>query len=186
MKPWIEGSGGGGGAAQVFSDGTTIQGNGLSSNKLAVIPITSFSIGGVGQQVNVTSNKVQLWGFYLPAPITFSDITVNISNADGGNLYDIGIYDSSGNLLAHIGAQGLPNIGDQTFAVVGAPITIPQGKHIFAWTGNSGGAQFNTATGYYNWISNGSAVSSSGGVLPATITIPSITFDRTTPLFGLT
>ena len=170
----------------VHSDGTTIQGDGSTGNKLAIIPSTFFTMGGVGLTINATTNKVQLFGFELPTPVTLTHITVNISNADGSNLYDLGIYDASGNLLAHIGPQHLPNIGDQTFAVVGSPIALPQGKKLFAWTGNAGGAQFNCNQTCYNWLSDGSSVASTGGTLPSTITVPGSGFDRTTPLVGLT
>lgn len=141
-----------------------------------------FPWGGTISTATVGSltgaNQIQLSGFYLPDAVTFSNIVVSVQTADAGNNYDWGIYDSSGKLKAHVGAQSIAGTGVLDVAVVGGPITLQPGKYYFAFTGAATTAILCHAGGPATvefvtfLVRTESATVSVGGVLPALATMP--------------
>ncbi len=83
------------------------------NNGLTAPLATSFwSTGSTSVSFNSTSNKAQLWGFTVPYPITTTKVTVGIVAADtGACTYDIGILNTSGNIVAHIGNTSAATLG---------------------------------------------------------------------------
>lgn len=124
------------------------------------------------------ANKVQTTGFYLPNSVTFSNIVVIVATSDAGANYDWGIYNTSGSLLAHVGAHSVGATGVVDLAVVGAPITLVAGKYYFAFTGAAataritrpGGAASSLVLTFSDLTESGTA--STGGALPSTIVVP--------------
>jgi hypothetical protein len=150
------------------------------------------TVGPANSAVQLTgvANTIRVWGLYIPARVVFSNITVYVNTADAVNSYDFGLYNSGGNLVAHIGAQTLPATAVQSFAVVGAPITLAPGLYFFAGTGNATTAQIlqGDATGgpsfHYCFVASQGV--SAGGALPATIAAPAAALDRgNNPQFAL-
>jgi hypothetical protein len=73
---------------------------------------------------NGTALKAQLWGFYVNAPVTTTTARWFVVGADTANCtYDLGILNSSGNIVVHT--------GNQTAAALG--MTGASAFHSFAW-----------------------------------------------------
>jgi len=169
----VHGRGGaGGGLSSVTTDGT-LTGAGTIASPLGFVPGSGF----IGFQPHVSTafgmtgaNQIQLDGIWLPCPWILNSIWVYVGTADAGGLYDLGIYNYAGTRLGHIGAQAFPNTGFRSFAVVGAPITLPAGALLFAWAGNSTtlALAFNGNDGGVAYH-NANYAASVGGALPATI-----------------
>lgn len=139
--------------------------------------------------INPTANKLEVMGLGIGYQVQFSNIFINVDTADGAHLYDVGLYNSLGTLVADIGAQALPSTGIHSFAVVGAPVTINPGLYFFAFTGNSalaaikGQSNSNPAPLVYSYSpAYGASV---GGALPASITPPSEGGTSALLIFGL-
>jgi|SRR5215469_1349102 len=193
----VNNPGGGGGAATVQTDGVTIQGDGSTGSKIALkqvetdatltgagtlaspLQVASWPVSGYdayGLAANaralVTANKLQGMMFSLGYELSLSNITVYINAPDNANNNDIGLYNSAGTLVAHIGAQHIAGSAVQTFAVVGAPVTIPPGRYLFALTSAAGTFQLVGSGSIISQYYNDSFGTSSGGALPASITFP--------------
>lgn len=135
-------------------------------------------LGGTGVGLLSAANKIQMSGFVLSTAVTFGKIVLSVASLDAGNNYDWGIYDATGVLKAHIGAQTFPSSGVQTFTIVSGPVSLQPAQYFAAFTGNANTAQvsrpgiltslFGTVLGVTE-----SVTSSSGGVLPNTVTVPS-------------
>ena len=137
-----------------------------------------------------TSNVAKLYGaLYSGAnALTTTQVVYNVQTADNtSNTYDIGLYNSSGALVAHLGATAgtsfAPSTGWKTVNWA-ASATIKQGKYYLAITTNcttSCAVLIGSSTGVGFTFAGGISESvSSGGTLPATITIPSDVFTATT------
>lgn len=181
-------------------------GNGLtkSGSSLAVTTAVGYvfpSIAATATEfANGSANGSEIWdGEWLAAPVTWSHICINISTDDASNKYDVAIYNSSGTLLADIGAQSFSSTGYQCFGIIqnssctgsGAPSTCCTGSAtgtcpvsvttsgliFFETTGNSTTAQFYTNHNN-NLVSNlyraSAGATTSSGISPATITAPTI------------
>ena len=182
-----------------ITDGITLPGAGISSSKLALKAVqNSARLTGAGtvaspldvagwplsywqgvfrdhnQDISQSANTLSYTGFVLPAPVTFSNLSFGVQTADAANNSDVGLYDHTGALAAHIGAQLLAATGYVTIAVVGAPITIPPGIYFFAVTSAAANLKLyaDSAMPRYNAASSYGA--SVGGALPNSITPPAI------------
>jgi len=148
-------------------------GSGGGGGSPAGWPLTFFSYTnntGTGVTPNA-ANATTAIGFSLPFSLTFAHITCFILVADGANLYDFGIYNSAGTLVADIGAQHLPSTGLLTFATVQGSKTINAGLYLFGWTGNATTASLSgdASNGAFNWFFSTNVAASVGGGLPASI-----------------
>jgi hypothetical protein len=164
---------------QMFID---MPGSNVSSSASYAIPWLTSSTTGTAISFSSTANKAELWGVVLAFPLTTTQVTYYVSTADNtSNTYDIGVLNSSGNVVAHIG-----NTAGTTFASsVGwktlnwaAGATLQPGKYYLAITsscistcaqvygGSSAGFTFLGGSG-------GTSVSvTAGGTLNNGITIP--------------
>jgi hypothetical protein len=141
-----------------------------------------------------TANKAALWGVVLSCNLSTTQITYDVTTADNtANTYDIGIMNSAGTVVAHIGSTA----GTSFAASTGwktlnwtSSAQLPPGKYYAALTtscttacavlegGNSG-----AGLTYAGNISENVTV---GGTLPATITVPSDSYTATTiPTFSI-
>ena len=182
-------------AAGALANGmtATTQSAGDNSTKVATtafvaaaVTAASPSIAGFQTEPNTTGsmtlnqNKTNLTAYYLTGNLTTSGLWFYISGtADNtGNLYDIGIYNSAGTLLTHLGATAGTTFAPAANAWkrltwTGGPVTIPAGKIYVAVTTNAA-----TPASVGGWssvavYSSNSSFSSSGGALASSITPPS-------------
>lgn len=141
-------------------------------------PFTTYSNANPGvvfSNANAAANQIAVFPFVLPYALTITNISFWLQT--GGSTADIGIYNTSGTLLGHIGASAYTS-GVKTQAISGGAITIGPGLFLIAVTQN------NTTTQWYGPNSGGSpaalyiydtATTSSAGVLPSTITLTNTT-----------
>jgi hypothetical protein len=152
----------------------------------AAVTAASPSIAGFQTEPNTTGsmtlnqNKTNLTAYYLAGNLTTSGVWFYISGtADNtGNLYDIGIYNSTGTLLTHLGATAGTTFAPAANAWkrltwTGGPVTIPAGKIYVAITTNAA-----TPASVGGWsavavYSSNSSFTSTGGALASSITPPS-------------
>jgi hypothetical protein len=134
------------------------------------------------------ANKASLWGVVLDCTLATAQITYDVATADNtANTYDLGIVNSSGTVVTHIGAAAgttfAPSVGWKTLNWT-ASATLPPGKYYLAITssctsscavleGGSSGVGFTFA-------GNQAVSVTTGGTLPATITTPSDAYTATT------
>jgi len=137
-----------------------------------------------------SANVAKLYGVLYSgeAALTTTQVVYNVSTADNtANTYDIGLYNTAGTLVAHLGAKAgttfAPSTGWKTLSWA-ASATIKQGKYYLAITTNcttSCAVLIGSSTGVGFTFAGGISESvTSGGTLPATITIPSDSYTATT------
>lgn len=137
-----------------------------------------------------TTNVAKLYGVVYPAStaLVTTKVSYDVLTADtGSNTYDIGIVNSSGTVVAHIGptssATFAGTTGWKTLSWTGTA-TITRGKYYLAITtncttscaqiiGSSTGVGFTFAGAVQESVT-------SGGTLPGTITVPSDSYSATT------
>jgi hypothetical protein len=164
---------------QMFLD---MPGSNVSSSAGYSIPWLTTNTSGTAISFSSTANKVELWGVVLTFPLTTTQVTYDVSTADNtSNTYDIGVLNSSGNIVAHIGSTAgttfAPSTGYKTLSWT-ASATLQPGKYYLAITSNctSACAQIygGSAAGFtFLGGSSGTAESvTAGGTLNNGITIP--------------
>ncbi|MGH9503679.1 MAG: hypothetical protein ACRD20_12580 [Terriglobales bacterium] len=137
-----------------------------------------------------TANVAKLYGvvYGSATPLAMTQVTYNVQTADNtSNTYDIGLYSSSGVLLAHIGSTAgttfAPSPGWKNLNWTSAS-TLKQGKYYLAITtscASSCAALIGSSTGV--GLTFAGAVQESvtaGGTLPSSITIPADAYTATT------
>lgn len=213
---FVSGGGGSGGAATVQTDGVTIQGDGSAGNKIAIKAVqTDATLTGAGTVASplvvdhptgwpVTiwlpqgatggtnhsfpTNTLDIYGIQVKEQVRFSQIYISIAQLDNAHLYDVGIYNFAGTLLANIGPIGLPATGNLFFTTNQSAQTINPGIYWFVFTGNNGTAQYQTDLGGRQTVAYASAQatqSSAGGTCPATITPLAKSYTNTQGFVGL-
>jgi trimeric autotransporter adhesin len=150
-----------------------------------VATLQFFVTGGerTGASQGPTPNVTKLWGFLLPYNVTTTEITYDVTTADNtANNYDIGIFDSSGNLVADIGPTPgttfAPSTSFQTLKWTQGSTALNAGRYYIAFTTNCSTLCAKVAAGpaYVSFALNVSAGTSSGGALPSTVTPPADTW----------
>jgi hypothetical protein len=137
-----------------------------------------------------TTNVAKLYGvlYSSATPLATSQVSYNVQTADNtANTYDIGLYSSSGALLAHVGSTAgttfAPSAGWKTLSWTSAN-TIKQGKYYLAITtscSSSCAALIGSSTGVgFTFAGAVQESVTAGGTLPSTITIPSDAYTATT------
>jgi hypothetical protein len=164
---------------QMFLD---MPGSNVSSSASYSIPWFTTNTTGTAISFSSTANKAELWGVVLTFPLTTTQVTYYVSTADNtSNTYDIGVLNSSGNVVAHIG-----NTAGTTFAAStgwktmnwAASATLQPGRYYLAVTSSctSSCAQvYGGSSAGFSFLggSSGSSVSvTAGGTLNNGITIP--------------
>ncbi len=140
---------------------------------------------------NSTALKAQLWGFYVYAPITTTTAHWFVVGADTANCtYDLGILNTSGNIVVHTGNQTAAALGMTGASAFhsyswATSATLQPGKYYLAITAS---ATSGCATlGYtYNATFAGNIPETVGtaGTLNNGTTIPADTWvDSNTPVF---
>jgi hypothetical protein len=81
-----------------------------------------------GSSAVTAANATDCVGVIFPIALSVGHVVLNVATADATNNSDFGIYNSSGTLEAHIGAQHLGTGGVNTLAFSGGTQSIPAGK----------------------------------------------------------
>ncbi len=120
---------------QMFLD---MPGSNVSSSVSYSIPWLTTNTTGTAISFSSTANKAELWGVVLTFPLTTTQVTYNVSTADNtSNTYDIGVLNSSGAIVAHIGSTAgttfAPSTGWKTLSWT-ASATLQPGKYYLAIT----------------------------------------------------
>jgi hypothetical protein len=146
-----------------------------------VATLQFFVTGGerTGASQGPTPNVTKLWGFLLPYNVVTTEITFDVTITDNtANNYDIGIFDSSGNLVADIGPTPgttfAPSKSFKTLKWTQGSTALNAGRYYIAFTTNCSTLCAKVAAGptYVSFALNVSAGASSGGALPSTMTPP--------------
>jgi hypothetical protein len=145
-------------------------------------PTLQFFVTGGGRSGTVqgaTQNVNLLWGFLLPYNVTTTEITYGVTTLDDtANKYDIGLFNSSGNLVVDIGATPgttfAPADGFHTLSWTQGSTALEAGLYYVALTTNcaSSCALILAAPSTVSFASDVSTGKSTGGALPSTITPP--------------
>jgi hypothetical protein len=173
---------------QASSGSTTVQmfmdmpGSNVSSSAAYSVPWFTTNTTGTAISFSGTANKTELWGVALTFPLSTTQVTYYVATADStSNTYDIGVLNSSGNIVAHIGSTAgtafAPSTGWKTLSWVSSA-TLQPGKYYLAITSSctSSCAQvYGGSSAGFTFLggSSGTAESvTSGGTLNNGITVP--------------
>ena len=101
-------------------------------------PWLTTNTTGTAISFSSTANKAELWGVVLTFPLTTTQVTYDVSTADNtSNTYDIGVLNSSGSVVAHIGSTAgttfAPSTGWKTLSWA-VSATLQPGKYYLAIT----------------------------------------------------
>ncbi len=168
-----------------------IANGGTSSSGAAItFQVTNNSTTGVGGII--TQNHIFLSSFFLPYPVTFSNMVWAVNGTDNSaNSYDIGLYGpgclgGAANipLAAHTGTAAgsvlFPTSAYHNHSVSGAPLTLSPGYYALAYTTSavSPTASLKGDGGSNYWLPFALSVTTTGGgaALPSTITCPATSF----------
>jgi hypothetical protein len=144
-----------------------------------------FATGGqrTGATQAAGHNLNKLWGFLLPYNVTTTEITYDVTTADNtANNYDIGIFNSSGNLVVDIGPTPgttfAPSKNFRTLQWTQGSTALLAGRYYIAFTTNcaSSCALVAGTSTYVSFAIAVSAGTSQGGALPSTLTPPADTW----------
>jgi len=120
---------------QMFLD---MPGSNVSSSAAYSVPWFTTSTTGTAISFSSTANKAELWGVALTFPLSTTQVTYFVATADNtSNTYDIGVLNSSGTIVAHIGNTAgttfAPSVGWRTLNWA-ASATLQPGKYYLAIT----------------------------------------------------
>ena len=121
-----------------------------------------------------SANVVYLLPFEIDAPLNVGNMGFYVTADDGGAAtYDVGIYDSTGTLIADVGPAMYSATGAVTDAFVQGSITIPAGIYFFALTGTNVHLEVAASFGGTStvFVPFTTATPSVSGQLPSTIVI---------------
>jgi hypothetical protein len=173
---------------QASSGSTTVQmfldmpGSNVSTSAAYSIPWFTTNTTGTAITFSSTANKAELWGVVLTFPLITTQVTYDVSTADNtSNTYDIGVLNSSGNVVAHVGNMAgttfAPSTGYKTLTWT-ASATLQPGKYYLAITSSctSSCAQvFGGSSAGFTFVGGSSGTAESvtaGGTLNNGMTIP--------------
>ena len=186
-------AGSGANVCHVMCNGTAWQivGTVAGSSTLSGWPLTAYFTGHrTVSNWGCTINGSRLVGIVFPASVTSGhlDIVVNTAYSVGGDLYDVGLYNSAGTLQAHTGAINLNTTGYQSFLIAGgSTVTVQPGKYYMAFGCGAGiTAQIEGNGGSSaSFAINAAGPATSGGALPATMTPPGDSWGEDSWYLGL-
>lgn len=145
----------------------------------AVLPFFVTGSQRTGANQALAQNVTKLWGFLLPYSVTTTKITYDITTVDKtANNYDIGIFDSAGNLVLNIGptpgTSFASSVAFKTLPWTQGSTALSPGRYYLAFTTNcaSACAKIAASASFVSFTFNASAGATSGGALPGTITPP--------------
>jgi hypothetical protein len=138
---------------------------------------TQATLAASGLGVSL-ANRIWLFPFTLPYSQTITNFVFRLTQLDGTNVGDLGIYDTGGSLKGKTGAQifNASNIVTAPVTVTGVntPITIGPGTFLLAFTSAGTALQVDSISAPTNMIFfYSTATTATSGALPASITVSS-------------
>jgi hypothetical protein len=157
----------------------TIASTGGSAGGTATLPFFATASGRTGSTIGAGTNLNTLWGFLLPYNVTSTEITYDVTTADNtAHLYDIGLFDNSGNLVVDLGPTAgtafAAKVGFKTLTWKQGSAGLAAGRYYLGFTTNCTAtcAKVAAATTVVSYAINKSAGASTGGALSTSMTPP--------------
>ena len=167
------------GTAPVTSSGGATPAIGLTGLGYWQTPVSNMGLTPLAIAANVTP----VVGLPIAYPLNVGHLTFNVTTLDNSaNLYDFGLYNAAGTLVADLGPASYTTTGIKTGALVQGTVRLNPGLYYIALTGNAAvllisGIGANGSLWQFGASANAGA--SVGGQLPATITPPAVTITDT-------
>lgn len=166
--------------AVILYDGTEFQllnpqatGCGVTPSAATYFHTSGYFTGAVSVG---TANHTICGGLIIPpGGLSVGHIAFNVGAGDGGGASrsDVGIYNGSGTLVAHVGAQVLNTTGNVQLAFSGGTQTIPAGRAYGCYTSTSTTFDILGSANSANFLQiQDISVTSSGGALNGSFTPP--------------
>lgn len=122
------------------------------------------------------ANQTYVAGLPIGYQVRCGHLSFNIGTPDAVNSYDFGVYNSSGTLVANLGAAIYAAGGIKTVAFIQGTVIFNPGLYYFGFTGTGTTLTLSAVAnngGVWVFGFNANVATSSGGVMPASITPPS-------------
>lgn len=136
-----------------------------------------------------TANNAYVWSIQPTYSVASAHLAYYVATIDNSaNLYDLGVLDSSGNLLCHIGATAGTTVAATTglkeIAWLSSCNLLAGTRYYFAVTGNANTFKLggSSAGGVVIAASDVSSATTTGGALPSSLTPPGDSFSTTSTL----
>lgn len=154
--------------------------NPCAPGSAVTVPFVEIGNGGAANGFTVTSNLTFLFPFVPKGSFTTTQLEYNVQTADNtADLYDLGIYNSSGTLLGHTGATAgttiSPSTGNKTISWLSSFSLTGGNLYFLAMTGNAvtfklGGS--GSFVSLYCGVQPSASSATTAGVLNSSVTIP--------------
>lgn len=168
-------------SAEVPDDGMTLEWNAAGAQWRPNFVSTASVIPTIFAATNLTptftAGTVYLTPFFVPGRMTLTQIRFRVGAGAAGVFGDVGIYDTSGVLIANGGAStaDYTTTGSKIVTVAGAPKVIEPGQYYAAMTANGAARPRVVSVVDAGVIKGlGSIVTVGGTTLPATITLSAV------------
>jgi hypothetical protein len=152
---------------------------GNSGGGAATLPLFITASGRTGSTIGPGTNLNTLWGILLPYNVTSTEITYDIMTADNtAHLYDIGLFDNSGNLAVDLGPTPGTTFaaarGFHTLTWTQGATSLAAGRYYLGFTTNCTAtcAKIAGAVAVVSYAIDKSAGASVGGALSSSVTPP--------------
>lgn len=168
-------------SADVPADGMTLEWNAAAAQWTPNYASTASVVPTIFAATNLTptftAGTVYLTPFFVPGRMTLNQFRFRVGTAAAGVFGDVGIYDTSGVLIANGGANtaDYTTIGSKIVAVVGAPKVIEPGQYYAAMTANGAARPRVVSVTDAGVIKGLGSIAAVGGTtLPATVTLSAV------------
>ncbi len=175
----LAGSGLSGGGTVALGGTVTLSSTGGGGGGSPTLPFFGTAGSRNGTTQSLVQNVNKLWGFLLPYNVTTSKVVYNVMTVDDtANDYDIGIFNSSGNLVVDLGpTPGTSFAATKAFHILNwkqGSTALAAGKYYIGITTNckSSCAQVGASGQFISFAVNISAGTTAGGSLSSQVTPP--------------
>jgi len=144
----------------------------------ASVPVTGYWTNGptAGSVTIAMSGKQYVYGLVIPTPVVAGHVVLDVATADtiSTDLYSVGIFNSSGLLVAHISPQAFQTTGVQAPIVFQeGTVTFSPGKYYLGLTGEATTLKLSSVASTLIPLAAFNAGSTTGGAQISSFTPPS-------------
>ena len=142
--------------------------------------------GTLSAGFNLTANFEILFGTVILVPLSVGHMVINVTTADATNSYSFGLFNSSGTAICTTTAAIYSTTGFKVIACSQGTVSIPAGKYYFGVTGNAATlvTAYTANEGMFYPVTV-TAIGTTSGIQPASITPPSDSWGNSYPMgFG--
>lgn len=168
-------------SADVPADGMTLEWNAAAAqwmpNYVSTVSVVPTIFAATNLTPTFTAGTVYLTPFFVPGRMTLNQFRFRVGTAAAGVFGDVGIYDTSGALIASGGVNtaDYTTLGSKIVAVAGAPKVIEPGQYYAAMTANGAARPRVVSVTDAGVIKGLGSIAAVGGTtLPATITLSAV------------